>query len=376
MQNKYEVINPDDDKYKVTDKEIKDNKKYNNKRDKKGKSKKKKVIISIIVIIAILIGSCVGFIYFYLSKINKGDVQLDTNPEMESTETLNFNGQKDADTSIKKNYDDNTIWYNENIYNILLVGVDLGDYEKVTFKGQYLPRSDSMILISINKINNKINMVSLSRAAYVAIPGHGNKRLNTAYAFGGADLLIKTVEKNYKIYINKYITVNFEGFESIIDSIGGVDISMTKQEAKAVLGKSKADTYNLSGKNALAYSRLRSIDSDRARTGRQRAVLNAIAYKAKAMSASQMMSTCKTLFPLVWTDFSNSEIISQATKAPSYLSMSIVEDVIPHKSTSLTMKDGKEVLILDWSDTRSYIHKLLYPDLEPQNYDEVVANEK
>ena len=358
-ENKYQVIDPDSDKYKLTAKDLRN--------ERKKSHKGLKALIAIVVIIAIIGGSGAFFINSYLSKMNYGDSKGEVNPNLDSAESLTFEDQADADDDIRANLDNNTMWYDDRIINVLLVGVDYGDEEAVMFEGAYKPRSDSMILLSINTITNTINMVSLSRAVYVAIPGHGNKRLNTAHAYGGAAMLVDTIQNNYKIRVDKYITVDISGFSEIIDILGGVKIDMTAAEAKYVLQKNVAGTYNLNGEQAVSYSRLRSIDSDRKRTGRQRAVLNAIATKLRHSSVKTMLGLLDNVLPLVTTNFSKTELISQATNATKYLSMSIKEDIIPHNATTLTMRDGKEVLILNWPETTKYVHDLLYPGIVPQS---------
>lgn len=364
-ENKYQVIDPENDKYKLTAQDILDE-------DKRRKSKKKKkgavrVLTAIVLVLALLVGSGAVFVNSYLSKMNYGDVEGEIDPEIDKEEQLVFDEQADADADIRANLSDDVLWYDDRIYNVLLVGVDYGDEEKVMFEGAYLPRSDSMILLSVNTINNVINMVSLSRAVYVAIPGHGNKRLNTAHAYGGSTMLVETIEQNYKIRIDKYVTVDISGFEQIVDILGGISIEMTAQEARIILGKSNAGVYELDGEHAIAYARLRSIDSDRKRTGRQRSVLNAIANKLRSASASTLFDLLDDVLPLVTTNFSKAELISQVTNAPKYLSMEIKEDIIPHTATSLTMRDGKEVLILNWAETNKYTHDLLYPNMIPQS---------
>lgn len=361
-ERKYEIVNPDDSKYKLTAKDLK--------KEKKKSKKALKVLIALLLVFVIIFGGIAVFINIYLSKMNYGDLNSEVNPNLDAEETINFDGQSDADNAIKNNLDDSVIWYDDRIYNILLIGYDLGDEEKVMFDGAYLPRSDSMILLSINTMKNVVNMVSLSRAAYVAIPNHGNKRLNTAHAYGGATTLVQTIEQNYKIRIDKYISVDFSGFESIIDILGGIDIDMTKEEAKNIMGTAVADNYHLDGAHALQYSRLRHIDNDRTRTGRQRNVLNAIADKLKHSSVSTLLGLVDEMLPMVTTNFSKTELVAQATKAPKYISMDIHEDIIPHKAVSLSLRDGKEVLILDWAATNNYTHELLYPDMTPQSFSE------
>ncbi len=363
QENKYQVIDPENDDYKLTSKDILDDAKRKNKKEKRAL----KVFISLLLVFAMLVGCGAFFVDSYLSKMNFGDSKGEVNPEIDEQEELVFDEQTNADEDIRANLSDDVLWYDDRILNILLAGVDYGDEEKVMFEGAYLPRSDSMILLSINTIDNVINMVSLSRAVYVAIPEHGNKRLNTAHAYGGASLLVETIEQNYKIRIDKYVTVDISGLEQIVDILDGVSISMTAQEARMILGKSSAGTYKLDGEEAVAYARLRSIDSDRNRTGRQRAVLNAIAAKLRGASVTTLLDLLDDVLPLVTTNFTKAELLSQAASAPKYLSMSVKEDIIPHNATSLTMRDGKEVLILNWAETNAYTHDLLYPGIIPQS---------
>lgn len=362
-ENKYQVIDPDSEKYKLTAQDI-----LNDKKEQKKKKKRKKALIafiSIFLVFSIIIGSGAFLINSYMNKMNFGDSSGEINPEIDKEESLTFEEQGNADDDIRANLDDNMLWYHEDVYNVLLVGIDYGDKKDGEFSN-YLNRSDSMILLSINKKDNVINMVSLSRAAYVAIPGHGNKRLNAAHAYGGATLLVETIEKNYKIRIDKYVTINFAGFQSVVDTLGGVSINLTAEEARNVLGKSKAGTYTLDGEDAMAYVRLRSIDSDRKRTGRQRNVLNAMATKLRGASVSQLLDLLDTFLPLVTTNFTKAELIEQMTKVPGYLSMPIHEDIIPYSALPLTLRNGTEVLILDWEATNAHTHDLLYPGMVPQ----------
>lgn len=365
---KYQVIDPESEEYKLTDKDLKKEKK---KRRKVGAGVK--ALIAILIVLIIMFGSGAFLINSYLSKLNYGDSKGTVNPALDKEEEITFEEKEDvskqevADVEIKKNLDDNIMWYDDEVINILLVGVDYGEDEQVMFEGAYLPRSDSMTLLSLNLTKNVINMVSLSRAVYVAIPGHGNKRLNTAHAYGGTELLVETIQNNYKIQIDKYVTVDISGFAEIVDILGGVTVHMSAKEANAVLSTNQEGDYHLNGAQAVMFSRLRSIDSDRMRTGRQRKVLNAIAAKLRRSSVSTMVNLLDEILPLVTTNFSKTELLSHATNAKKYLSMTVNQDIIPHNATALTMRDGKEVLILNWAETKAYIHNLLYQDMTPQS---------
>ena len=289
-------------------------------------------------------------------------------PESEDYNVLNAGKeiQQKANEEIEKNITESDgPWYSDDVFNLLLIGYDAGDAEKVMFEGAVLPRSDAIIIISVNKKEKTVKMVSLSRATYVAIPDHGNKRLNTAHAYGAAKTLIDTIELNYKIRIDRYISSDFGGFSAIVDALGGVKLKMSAAEASFAFDTDlPAGEYTMNGKQALRYARLRKTDSDRVRTGRQRKILKAICAEAEKMTLSEKLDFMEHVLPYVNTNFSKSELVQYAGQLQTYLNWSITQDIIPHNATKLTMKDGKEVLILDWDETTDYIHSILYSGVE------------
>lgn len=274
---------------------------------------------------------------------------------------------KENDKEIERNFNDSKIWYNDNVVNILLMGIDEGS------KSYPNGRSDAMILLSVNKSTKKVKLISLSRAVYAAIQGYENTRLSHAHGYGGASLAIDTVERNYKIRIDNYVSTKFETFIEIIDVLGGVDITLTKEEAKALKSKIKkagleysgAATYRLNGSLTLEYVRLRKIDTDKARTQRQRNVLMAIASKVKNMSVIEMNVMLNRILPLITTDLTKGEIISQMMYVPSYLSGNIEQYIIPHESTKLTLIGDFEVLLIDWEKEVQYAHDIIYEGVTP-----------
>ncbi len=274
------------------------------------------------------------------------------------------------DELIKQNLNDNEIWYHNDIMNILLMGIDGGS---ASFP---YGRSDAMILVSINKKTNKIKLISISRTAYVAIDGYENTRLNHAHGYGGPRLAIKTIEDNYKIRIDNYVSTTFGAFQELIDAIGGVDIAFSAAEAAALkssiqaagLTYSGAGTYKLNGKLALEYVRLRKIDTDRERTARQRKLLTSIANRAKSMSVWELNDMLNKVLPYITTDLSKSEIVSQLVNVPSYLSSSFDQYVLPHKSSALTLIGNYEVVTVDWKDEVAYVHNLIYGGVTPSYY--------
>lgn len=267
--------------------------------------------------------------------------------------------------AVVTNVSDNSVWYHYQVINILLIGYDYGS------KNQPYPRSDSMIILSLNKLNKRISIVSLSRAAYVTIPGHRSTRLNAAHAYGGPELLVKTIELNYKIRIDNYISIGFDSFTKIINALGGIDVSLTAKELGS-LNKNEGlnisrgpGVYRLNGTLALAYSRMRSIDNDKARTGRQRTVLKKIAEKVKSLSLSQAVNFLDEFYPLVHTDFTEKELALQAAEGLSYIKYPIATAMIP-EAAPLVMRNGYQVLLLNWPQERHRLHSILYPGITPQ----------
>lgn len=274
------------------------------------------------------------------------------------------------DKLIEENAHNNEIWYSDDVLNVLLMGIDNGS------KNFPYGRSDAMIVVSINKKTKKVKLVSLGRAAYVAIEGYENTRLNHAHGYGGPALAIRTIEDNYKIRIDNYVSTTFSAFQELIDAIGGVDIKLTGEEAKALKKKLVAYGYNYSGKGvyrlngvmALEYVRLRKIDSDRDRTQRQRNVITAVAEKARDMNVFELNVLLNKILPYITTDLSKMEIVSQLANAPAYISNGFEQHVLPHKSSALTLIDNFEVVLVDWKDEVKYTHKLFYSDVTPSYY--------
>ena len=332
-----------------------------------------KILVTVLCIVIVLFAAIFATGFHYLNKISYDDGSLvtaptDTNQEEES-DLLNGGTLSDeeaaklaeADSSIQNNA--SKIRYSDDVYNILLMGIDYGS------KNYPYGRSDSMILVSINKNQKTIKLVSLSRAAYAAIRGYKNTRLSHAHGYGGAPLAIDTVERNYKIRIDRYVSVGFDSFKKIIDAFGGVSINLTSVEQNVLNGAfpgkfPSAGTYTLNGEQALVYARLRAPDNDRTRTGRQRNVLMALSQKAKSMSVTDALGILNVVLPLVRTNFTRTELVKQAANALSYLKWDISQDILPVSGTGLVLRDLFEVILVDWEKEVSYTNDLLFKGVE------------
>ena len=198
------------------------------------------------------------------------------------------------------------------VVNILLVGQDR--------RGEKRARSDSMILVTINKNKNTITFTSFLRDAYVQIPGYKAHKLCHAFQYGGFSLLNETLWVNYGVRVDGNAEVDFNRFMGLIDLLGGVDIELTQKEINYMTNNGskwpelKKGMNHLTGEQALLYSRIRYIDSDYRRTERQRTVLMSLLNEYKSKPLLEMLDLLDEILPLVTTNMEKSEIVSLATK--------------------------------------------------------------
>lgn len=246
----------------------------------------------------------------------------------------------------------------ENVINILLVGQDRRPDE---------PRqhSDTTILCTINKTKKTVTMTSFMRDMWVKIPGYGEQRINTTYLIDGFDLLNKTLEHNFGVSGDYNVEVDFSGFMKAVDTVGGIDIELTKKEAEYLNRRGNWDVEDnagqwtlqpgvnhLTGSQALAYSRIREIGSDFARTARQRLVLSTLIEKAKTLSLKELYALVDALLPMISTDMTKGEILGLALElAPMLSEFEVVSQRIPMDGQySTAMIKGNDVIVLSESN--------------------------
>lgn len=224
----------------------------------------------------------------------------------------------------------------DNVVNILLVGID-GRTDDMADGTQH---GDVQIIVSINKDEGTIKLTSVLRDLYVTIPGYKSKnRINVAYQRGGGELAMRTMNRLLELNIEHYVAINFYGLASIIDALGGMDIELTKQEAAAIntyikknlkkggydnQGKDyeriplekKNGVQHLDGIQAVMYARLRSIDNDFARSGRQRKLLELLLAQVLdgGMDFDKLLNLLEVCLPYAKTNMATMELASLALK--------------------------------------------------------------
>lgn len=269
-----------------------------------------KILLVLVIIIVLLAAIAFGISYWYLnSKLNKVDfVDIPVN-------------EIEVNSGIEENL--------EEYRTIALFGLDARS-DRFTES-----RSDCIILVSINNITKDVKLISIYRDTYLDIEGVGLDKVTHAYYYGDAKLAMNTLNKNLDLNIKEFATVNFETVKTVVDSLGGVTITVTNAEAASIPGISSAGTYNLNGEQALAYSRIRKIDSDYKRTERMRTVLTAVFEKAKTKNVSELNSLLDTILPHVSTNITKSEIISLM---PQMFSYSINDSIgWPYQTRGITL---------------------------------------
>jgi|LSQX01.3.fsa_nt_gb LCP family protein required for cell wall assembly len=258
-----------------------------------------KTLSAAVLVVVILISIIVFYINSSINKINYQETQ----PNKEFNTDNNY-------IPIGNNNDEDDPLANKNIINIILIGKDKSSEEGT--------RSDSIIIATIKKKDKTLKLTSLMRDLYVPIPDQMDNRINAAYSLGGMELLSRTIEENFAIEIEGCIEVDFSGFINSIDTIGGVDIELNKDEAyylSNISGLSFTEGINnLSGKTALAYSRIRYIgNADYERTERQRNVLVAVFNKLKDSGLKTLLGLVDDVLPFITTNFTSSQIFTIVT---------------------------------------------------------------
>lgn len=258
------------------------------------------------------------------------------------------------------------------VYNILLMGVEA----LPQFAGE---RSDTVILVSVNSRDKKIYMTSLMRDMYVPIPGYQDDRLNSAYSWGGAPLLVDTVERLTHVKIDGYVKVGFDSFEWIVDRLGGVEITLTAEEA-AYLRKTNyiskpeyrnvvAGTQLMNGNQVLGYCRVRYVPtangtgSDFGRTERQRSVLTKIFNKYKDSNFFTLLSVFNECLPQVTTNISKEDMQDLMEMVVENRILNLENSRIPASGTFSSITIGKkEMISVKWDKNREILHKRIFGD--------------
>lgn len=301
------------------------------------------IVIALFLVCILVVGGVIGMIAWNLYHDSIGIVDADdVDPTADEVQIAREN-QKNSD-----------------VVNVLLVGSDSRD------PNAELGRSDSMILVSYNKAENKATALSFLRDTLVEIDGYGQSKLGHTFAYGGVGLTINTLNKQFDLDIQDYIIVNFENLVGIIDELGGIQVKLTEEEAEYYrqtgMPDIQAGTVTLTGSQALAHARNRSLDNDFGRTRRQRDVLYGIYNKVmEKKDPSTLLSLINYCMTQVSTNMSVTEIYGMATDVLNADHLTTQTAAIPKDGTyEFGTYDSMSVLDIDLEANKEYIQELLY----------------
>lgn len=263
------------------------------------------------------------------------------------------------------------------VTNIALFGIDTRQGES--------SRSDAIIVLTVDRTRNKMKATSLLRDSLVSINGRPNReKLGHAYAYGGPQLAVQTINQNFGLNIRDYVTVDFDSMAKIVDAVGGVTIDVQQNEIKSanesireyckyynvspVTLITKAGEQQLNGMQACGYARVRYAGNgdDRQRTDRQRKVIEQVFNKALETNPIQYPAMANQIVPLMETSLSTSKILGLGTSvlksgSASFDQMRFPENVDLHPENV----NGASVLAFDAAVTKQKLHDFLFEDIKP-----------
>lgn len=361
----------DIDRYHYVDRDIYSSSKHGRKPPRRGGGNTvKKVIIALLVIILLGVG---GVIVYGITLSNKLDRSVKLNTSQYS--------QQPSEAPTYQPVTD------QNVKNILLLGIDINPQNGTD------GRSDTMMLMSIDNKTKHIRLASFLRDTLIEIPGKGKAKLNAAYipahkdangnvVKGDPSRLVATLQNNYRIHIDNYVTVNTESFREVIDAVGGIDVpKVSVLEANGKGGMNdvikrewpKKDwvtvkpgsNVHMDGKVALIYARIREADSDFARTGRQRQVVELLVSKVKSMGLGELNKLVNDFAPKIQTDLSTTDLAYLVGIAGTVSNYKMQTAQIPQNGTFVEDNNTKGygwVEIPDIKANADYLQTFLYPD--------------
>lgn len=339
----------------------------------KAKKKRRSWLVALLVLLVLFLALAAGaalFVNSKLSLIDYSDGRTESPASAEIGEedfSLDLSGLEMQEPSALPQGETAS---EENILNVLILGTD---EHTVDFSSA---RADSIILLSLDLKENTAKLVSLERGMGVPIlEGEYEGEydwLTHCFRYGGAALMLKEVQTCFNVDVSHYVRVNFTSVKKIVDILGGIDVALTDAEANYLnsggLGLSSGMNH-LNGEAALAYARLREIDSDWTRVKRQRTVIQACMDSIRGADVKTLNTLCDAILPYVQTNFTKLEILELMTQLPGFLGVQFEQMTIPVEGTygGMTGLQGRGLFAVDFETNTQILHDFLYGEGDKKN---------
>lgn len=362
---------------------------------------RKTIIIAAGIVFGLVILIIGGFIFalnHYLDKINYKELQSDYTV-LESVETMTQGETGVEETSLADTPENEILKYQQaakealealgeevrdldGVYNVLLVGSDS------RAGGAAVGNSDTCMLLSLNFETGEIILTSFLRDLYVYIPRRDTfDKLNSAYQYGGIELLMETIQYNFSIAVDDYVSVDFFAFMKVVDIIGGIDVDVQEDELYWLnmyihannllleeedefadyLDYADGSFQHLNGKQALAYARFRYVgNADFTRTERQRKILNLTFEKLKTIDINTLLTLLDQILPEITTNIDKGYIIELMAKIPVIKDFDMVSWSIPDTEYEYINRNGQSSLAIDFNYYVNRMYEYIYGNGEEE----------
>lgn len=335
-------------------------------------------VVVLLIIAALLLLAIIAWIYYdsKLNLINYDDgsrvIDTSTSYAVDNSE-LDIGDLPDAPEGEKGTIEilGGDIYSDGDVTNILLLGTD-----ERTEEFNNNARADAIMVLSLNTKEHTMKLVSIERGIGVPIPGRNDDWITHTFRYGGAALTMQTVRDCFKLDVDRYVRVNFNFMIKAIDTIGGVDIELTQEEADCLnrgdyayrglegTNQVTAGWNHLNGYDALRYSRIRNIDSDWVRIERQRTVVQAAIDQVKNSDIVTLNKLADEILPMIQTNLTKGEITSLLLEVPGFIGMGarVEQMTIPTYETCWNSVgvDGRKMIGVDFEANTQILKNFFY----------------
>lgn len=338
------------------------------KEKKKGGTTKKVLLIVLALLLALVLAGGLYVHSKYAQMYDDGEAEGDV--EQVDQNLSDAMDSATAELEEKESiYYDGDVLASKDVFNVLLIGTD----ERTNGEYSDNARGDSCILASINTSGEVpvISLVSLERGMGMPIPwGQYEGQydwLTHLFRYGGAKMMMAAVEDAFKVQVDYYARINFGGFEQVVNAVGGVTVYLDEAEARyfidghidygAVVGPNRLD-----GRRALAYARLREIDSDWQRIQRQREVIFSVLDQCRELSLTELNELADVILPLIKTNIPESKMAELLLLLPQLPNAQTQQATVPQHGTygGMTGLGGRSLFAVDFETNAKFLHEFLY----------------